>query len=226
MRLEDMSWFQVRDYLAGDDRIIVPVGACEEHAYLSVFTDTRTVYQAATEAAARETIITAPPIPFGFSEMFLRFPGTISLRSDTLNAVLRDVLRSLIEGGFKRILVLSGHGPNVLLGGTIVEAMTGRPNVTVAFGEPYSDAILRQMQEAGAGGGHASAFEDFPFTRVGDVPDREVPPTQAPRFMHPEKARDILGDGVAGGRYRRGDELAQRHFEAMVEHVRALIRGL
>jgi hypothetical protein len=82
------------------------------------------------------------------------------------------------------------------------------------------------MEEAGAGGGHARAFEDFSFTRVGDIPDKEAPMTQAPRFLHPEKARDILGEGVAGGRYRRGDEIAQWHLEAIVEHVRALIRGL
>jgi creatinine amidohydrolase len=54
-------------------------------------------------------VLCTPPIWFGDSPHHMGRPGTISLRSETVIALLRDVYRSLIRHGFKRIVTFNGH---------------------------------------------------------------------------------------------------------------------
>src|SRR5215475_12795388 len=112
MLLEDCSWTDVRDYLEGDDRVTIVLGACEQHSDLSLATDTRIPYEIARQACASERVLLAPPLPFGISTWSLAYPGTISLRTSTLVAVVEDIVRSLAGSGFRRFFVLNGHGFN------------------------------------------------------------------------------------------------------------------
>jgi creatinine amidohydrolase len=60
----------------------------------------------------------APVTPFGNSEYFRSFPGTISVRSETLAAVAEDVCGSLLDHGFERLLFVNGHSGNDPILGT------------------------------------------------------------------------------------------------------------
>jgi len=115
MRYEEMNWFDVEEYLKQDDRLMLVLGACEQHAYLSLLTDVM-VPLALADAASRLTAVpVAPPLNFGCSPYFLAYPGTLSLRASTLLDVVEDLLRSAYEQGFRRFLVLNGHGGNDLV---------------------------------------------------------------------------------------------------------------
>jgi len=75
MRFEDLNWMDVESYLKNDDRLIVVLGACEEHGYLSLLTDIRIPMALADAASARTNVLVAPPLNFGISPYFAKYPG-------------------------------------------------------------------------------------------------------------------------------------------------------
>lgn len=115
VRLERMTWPEAREALRFGKVAVVPVGSTEQHGYhLPLSTDTMNVYALAQLAAERcGKAIVAPPVPYGTAHNHMNFPGTITLRLDTLKALLFDVAESLIKHGFHRVILLNGHGGNL-----------------------------------------------------------------------------------------------------------------
>lgn len=108
--LNEMSWVDVEGYLKGSDIILIPIGSTEEHGPAAPLGLDTYVAIAMVEDAARQTgVIATPPIWFGDSSHHLAFPGTISIRTEVLTEYMKDVLRSLIKHGFKKIIVVNGH---------------------------------------------------------------------------------------------------------------------
>lgn len=111
--LEEMSWEEVKEYLEKDDRVILPLGATEQHGrHLGLGTDFIEAEAIARGAGERTLVAVAPVLAYGMSYPQLAFPGTFSLRPTTLIAVLEDLFRSLFRHGFRRVLVVNGHGGN------------------------------------------------------------------------------------------------------------------
>jgi creatinine amidohydrolase len=96
---------------------ILPVGALEQHGpHQPVLTDTQTAV-AAAHAAARLVadelpVLVLPALWAGMSEHHIPFGGTISLNFTEFRGVIRGVVRSLRAVGFRRLLIVSGHGGN------------------------------------------------------------------------------------------------------------------
>src|SRR5574339_1139849 len=107
MRLEDLTWMDVEKYLQQDDRLMLVLGATEQHAYLSLLTDVKIPLALADAASQQTGVLVAPPLNFGVSPYFLAYPGTLSLRVSTLTAALEDIIRSAAGHGFRRILILN-----------------------------------------------------------------------------------------------------------------------
>lgn len=228
MQLEDMNWMDVESYLAHDDRIVVITGACEQHASLSLLTDIRVPLAIARAACQRETVLIAPPLPFGISPYFKAYPGTISLRVETFTLVVRETLEELIRQGFRRILLSNGHGGNTgVLVPLMVEVSTAHDGVKMELFEAWRDpAVVRVAEQAGLSPNHANWSEAFPFTRVGDVPTGEKPTVVFPRAAPADEVRRLLGDGNYGGAYQASDEIMQRTFDTAVESMVGLLRKL
>lgn len=110
MRIEELNWFDVESYLKQDDRLILVLGACEQHGYLSLLTDVKIPLALADAASEQTGVLIAPPQNFGSSPYFLHYPGTFSLRVSTLIDLVEDLVRSAYGHGFRRILILNGHG--------------------------------------------------------------------------------------------------------------------
>lgn len=111
--LAEMSWEEVKDYLARDNRVVLPLGATEEHGrHLGLGTDFIEAEAIARGVGERTNVAVAPTLNYGMSHALLGFPGTLSLRPTTLIAVLEDLFRSLYRHGFRRVLVVNGHGGN------------------------------------------------------------------------------------------------------------------
>jgi creatinine amidohydrolase len=113
MLLAELSWEEVAEYLKHDDRVILPLGAVEEHGrHLGLGTDfieAEAIARAAGEAAG---VLVAPAMNYGQSRPMMNFPGTLSLRPLTLVSVIEDLLRALYHHGFRRVLIVNGHGGN------------------------------------------------------------------------------------------------------------------
>lgn len=95
--------------------IVVPVGSIEQHGpHCPVDVDLSiplAIAKAAAERAAGEMLV-GQPIPFGFTHYNRGFVGTLTLRLETFLAVVQEVTRSIYDNGFKRIVLLNGHGGN------------------------------------------------------------------------------------------------------------------
>lgn len=108
--IQDMTWEEVADYLKKSDMVIVPIGSTEAHGpHLPLGTDCFEAIDYAEGIAAKAGVILTPPIWFGDSPHHMGKTGTISLRSQTVIELLKDVYNSLIHHGFKKIITFNGH---------------------------------------------------------------------------------------------------------------------
>jgi creatinine amidohydrolase len=225
-----MNWRQVEAYLERDDRAVLPLGSTEQHAGLSLSVDSILSHKVALDAAEPLGIPVFPAMPYGLTPYFLAYPGTVSLRVETYASLIRDVLDSLAAAGFRRILVVNGHGGNQPAHAVAIEWMADHPEVQVKFHNWWNaPKTFAKVQEIDPVASHASWMENFPWTRLEGV---SMPAEQKPmidfarmRLLEPQALRAYLGDGNFGGYYQRPDEDMLAIWQVAVEETRALLEG-
>lgn len=218
-RVRDLNWMQLETYLAGDDRIVLPIGSTEQHAYLSLETDNILAENASVEAAEPLGVPVLPVLPYGVTG-FTAYPGSPTLTDATLIAVVSDVVDSLLGQGFKRILVVNGHGGNT---GPGKEWTRARSDTAVVWHELWEGRPDEIAAEIDPDFDHASWSENFPWTRLPGVarPEERKPPVVWPKDERgPLAVRTALGDGSFGGLYQRSAEDESRLWEAAVHAIR------
>jgi creatinine amidohydrolase len=138
--LANLSSPETRDLLPRIELVLVPVGAHEQHGpSIAVSTDTTSADALCRAAAAilGPRVAVAPAVPWGISWHHASFAGTISLRPSTLTSLLEDIVGSLSAHGFRRFLVVNGHGGNSATIATALEQVkqaTAAPLVASVFG--------------------------------------------------------------------------------------------
>ena len=107
------SWAEVDDMNRENTIILIPLGSTEqEGTHLPLGVDTY-VAEAIAQVVAKETgSLVGPTLPMGYSEWFCEFPGTVSLKLETLMQVLREYISSLIRHDFRKLIFINGHGGN------------------------------------------------------------------------------------------------------------------
>jgi creatinine amidohydrolase len=163
MLLSEITWMEVEEYLKRDDRLILPIGSCEQHGrHLTFVTDTMIPWELARRIAESSGVVAAPPLAYGMSMHHMRFPGTLSLKPSTLALVLTDLLECAYQHGFRRVLVVNGHGGNILplaaVGSDVCNRLAGFKLKLAAWWEQPSVAKL-VLERFGGHEAHASAAE-------------------------------------------------------------------
>jgi len=225
MRIEDLNWMDVEAYLKQEDRLMLVLGACEQHGYLSLLTDMK-IPQALADAASTQTgVLVAPAVNFGVSPYFLTYPGTISLRVSTLVDLVEDLVRSVYGYGFRRLLIMNGHGGNNPARARLVEVANQLPGLQLAWyawWESHTVEALAQKYQLKPT--HASWMEAFAFTRVSELPPGEKPAPSFTGLLNADETRLAYGDGVFGGTYQADEAVMQEMFQACLEDVLYLLR--
>ncbi len=148
---EEIGWVDLEEYLRRDDRAIFPVGSCEQHGrHLSFATDYLIPTEIARRVSARTRVAVTPTLCFGMSVHHMEFPGTISLSADTFVAAVRDIVESLFRHGFRRLMILNGHGGNIAPIGTALPPLLDRHrDLRIKVGHWWVDAkvqsVLREL---------------------------------------------------------------------------------
>ena len=228
MKIARMNWMQIEEYLKSDDRCVLPLGCLQQHAYLSVSTDSILAERVAADAAQPLGVPVYPALPYGLSTRFMAFPGTVTFRPDTYVRVIRDVLDSLVESGFRRVLIVNGPGENAPARETSRLWADSRPGVQVRFHDWWAAPRTREkLQAIDPVGGHGSWPENFPWARLPGVelPEKRKNPVQLAENgeVNPKRIRDELGDGSFGGRYWRPEEQMMELWVVAVAETRALL---
>lgn len=108
--MHERTWPEIKAYLDRDDVVLLPVGSTEQHGHhLPVMTDAAEAIAVALGAGERAGVLVAPPLWYGWTPHHMSYPGTVTLRAETLTALVEDVCQSLFFHGFRRIVVINGH---------------------------------------------------------------------------------------------------------------------
>jgi creatinine amidohydrolase len=227
MKISEMNWMQVESFLKHDDRCVLPLGSTEQHAYLSLSVDSILSERLALESAEPLGVPVFPVLSYGITPYFRAYPGSISLRVESYLHVVRDILDGLLEQGFKRILIVNGHGGNSPAQGFVGEWMADHPGIQVLFHNWWNaPATWEKVQTIDPVASHASWMENFPWTRLNVAsPTNQKPMADFSRLrlFDPAKLREYLGDGNYGGLYERSDADMLALWEVAISETRALL---
>jgi creatinine amidohydrolase len=102
---------------------LLPVGSFEQHGdFLPLATDTVIAVTVARAIAARYPVLLLPPVTISCSHEHAGWRGTVSISAATLYATVTDVAESLRRSGIDKLVLVSGHGGNYVLGNVVQEA--------------------------------------------------------------------------------------------------------
>ena len=145
---------------------MLPLGSVEQHGnHMPLGTDTMLAHAVSLAAAARAgDAFVLPPPWFGFSAHHMRFPGSVTLRAETLIAVAEDIVASLVQHGFRRILIVNGHGGNAgvidVLASTLGHRHYGAARIAALTYFQLARHAIAELRRSEPGGmGHACEFE-------------------------------------------------------------------
>lgn len=146
--------------------VVLPIGSVEQHGnHMPLGTDTILAQAVALEAAsALADVVVLPPPWYGFSAHHMRFAGSVSLRAETLMAVCEDIVGSVVTHGFRRVLIVNGHGGNNgvidVLASTLGHKHYGAARIaTLTYFALAREEIAALRKSLPGGMGHACEFE-------------------------------------------------------------------
>lgn len=187
-RYADLTWPEMKAAIAAQKVVILPVGTVEDHGpHLPLDTDNFLVTAVCEEAARRapDDALVMPTVQYGFNAHHIDFPGTIAIDLDHMIDYCLDITKSVAYHGFKRILVVSGHGSNTAICDlvarkTVIE--TGALAASCMY-KVFGHAVEAEVIETPAS--HACEWETSLYLSVD--PER-VQMDKAVREFHPIKS--------------------------------------
>ncbi|GJM27443.1 MAG: creatinine amidohydrolase [Cyclobacteriaceae bacterium] len=169
MIFSDLSYEIINKQAEGNISAVLPLGAIEQHGpHLAVSTDTSLVTRIASQAEKLrpDKILLCPTLPFGSSHHHLQFGGTLSLSITTYTQVVVDLVESLVQNGFNRIILLNGHGGNIVPGKQALAVLndkndkTSTSNIVLAtYWELAGDAFTKGSLMESPALSHACEYE-------------------------------------------------------------------
>ena len=169
----------------------------------------------------------APVVAYGLTPYFMAYPGTITLSESTYLALLTDILNSLIQHGFKRIVIVNGHGGNSPAQPTI-DQFAHEHMIQIKWHNWWNaPRTWAKVQAIDPVASHASWMENFPWNRLLNValPNQQkqmIDPAHV-KQLRPIEAREYLGDGNYGGLYQRSDDEMNQLWQIGVKETRTVI---
>jgi creatinine amidohydrolase len=243
MRFHDLTWPLLRQVPRATTLVVAPIAACEQHSrHLPTFTDTLLVTAVAEGVEQRlpERVLLLPTQWFGASAHHLRFGATLSAEVDTHIDMLCDLLRPLLDDGYRRLLLLNGHGGNVDTMQVALRRLQTRYTDRQLTAASYWDLAAQELAALAEGPrktmGHACEFETSmvlalrpELVRRAEIKDDPPPPEPALRGLYlAEDMKQRTDHGAVGypemATADKGRAFLKAAVERTVEVVEALLR--
>ncbi len=228
--LDEITSTAFSEKVKNDPLVILPVGATEEHgSHLPLGTDSFQSEYIVNKLAAEFDALVLPPVRYGECRSTRKFPGTISLRSETVQALVTDILSELARNGVSKVIVLSGHAGSghmaaLRLGsGRVVEQ---HPDMRVMVLSDYDIAYDLAGREFPSSDGHAGLIETSRMLGirpdlVGE--DRPVGDSRPPKFMVMDDPQTYFPSGVMGDSSEASAEKGKAIDDYIFEKLSAII---
>lgn len=255
-RYAEMIWYECKAAAEEGRVAVVPVATYEDHGpHLPIDVDVRLATEICERAVARipSEAVLIPPVTHGYSPHHMDFHGTISINWDTFIKYVKDVCCSLAHHGFKRILIVNGHGSN-----TSPLDLAARLSILEYEGQILCAAVnhweLRKVRELGktlrgsdyGGTSHAGEYETSLYLALKPeladmskaVDERSpLPPSFQTDLLagtHPQGSGARLvpywstqtASGIKGDATKATREKGEKFLEAAIEGLIELIREL
>lgn len=233
LHLERLTPKEVRE--GGFDTAVLPVGATEYHGdHLPYCTDTLMATALAERFAAEiGTALVLPPVAYGMSLHLIAWPWTMSVRPETLTAIVIDVAESLLAHGITRLLVVPAHDGNP---GPIEQAareLNDRHGMTVALfsgWQSLSRRLLAGRYDIDLDHGGSSEMSIVLYTapdlarqeRAVDVPNQRM--DEPVRVFGPFS--NVVPHGYSGQPSKGSAEEGSAILDAIADHVGPFLRDL
>ena len=239
---KELTAAELRDKAQAGAVVLLPVGSMEQHGpHLPVGVDTylsEGVCRAAAETIAGEMpVVVAPTLWCGMAEHHMAFGGTFTLDIPTYRAVLGCLLKSLERHGFKRALIVNGHGGNIAaLAAFLPDMARDVPGVALRVTTPYEPArkAIAPILEDQDSVHHACEVETSmmmvvaPDTvRRDKLAEAHGPPhwtPQPPGVARYVSFRDATASGVIGDARRASPEKGHKLLAAVSGAIVAILR--
>ena len=164
-RYEEFTWPEIREAVAQKRVAVLPVGTVEQHGpHLPLITDVLTATEMSRLAVERipQEAVLMPPVFYSFNEHHLDFPGTIAVEGQTIVNYVTDIGKSLAHHGFRKILLVNGHGSNVPFLDVAARNITNKSDAICAM-VPWWNLVpkdlLKELRESEYPGGMAHGCE-------------------------------------------------------------------
>lgn len=239
-----LTWPEVEEYLKKNEIVLFPTGSTEQHGkHLAEDNDAFTALEISKRVAEKTGVLVAPVMPFGYSPHHMGFPGSITLSLETLVAVYKEVCKSLMKHGFKKIVIMNAHGGNQNAISETLRQLKEDTGTTV-----YTLMVFPSSRGFGAkavketietSGGHADELETSVVLYLGqrvlsEKAEKGVPPASLSDFRRKytgevSTARDfheITVSGSLGDPTLASKEKGRKLVEAVVDEIAAFIEDL
>lgn len=233
------------DLAARDAIVLLPVASTEQHGpHLATGTDdflcTEACRRAAEIVQKSHPIVVAPTVWIGLAEHHVAFGGSFTVTLATWHALLRDLCDAILRAGFKRIVIVNGHGGNISALNALTVELTrtlGAPIATTSYFFFMDDALSATLEDQ-TGVQHACEAETSMMMTVCPelVDSARLPEAVGPqssmslalaRPLHVWKSfREMSPSGVLGDARRSAAEKGERLLDAAAqEFAKALLAG-
>lgn len=234
----------LRVLAAKDAIVLLPVGSTEQHGpHLPTGVDdflcSEVCRRVAAELAPDCPVVVAPTLWCGLADHHVAFGGTFTLTLSTYYAVLKELCRSILNAGFRRIVIVNGHGGNIQALATFTGELTRELNAPIATATYFMEAreAMAAILEDQAGVMHACEAETSMMMvvrpelvdtkRFGEAhgPNFDIMASLVPSLKTFRSFADFTTSGVAGDARRasraKGERLLAACAAALAVRLRA-----
>jgi creatinine amidohydrolase len=229
LALDELSWIDVAAHVARDGRVIIPVGALEQHGpHLPLGSNVLIARSLAVDLSREFRILRAPTIYYGVNVRTERaFAGTASLNQKTLHRALNELLDSWETHGMCEFILITAHRhePHLEALATLV-THDARVRVIQAWDVDISHIVSDQLASLHAGEAETSVMLHlYPeLVRMDRARDHDLPPEQYKKYINGRLPVPLVGGaGVIGHPTAATAEKGARIYQCFLDAIRRAV---